>query len=118
MNLTKNQEEFFLDKFFHSAYPKSNEVALKLIRTGKCIVPSNTQIFEGGICNFIKVKSAENSIDCLLYILDMNDLMSLKFYKEIHEDYLFKLSAEIFKLGKAFEEVYNLSETHNYGSYI
>lgn len=106
--LSENQKEFLLNNFFKNDITNWRNIAIKLLENGFCIVAGNRNIWIGGIGNFIKTVPAENAVDCLMYVFDLDYFLSSEWYKENSRNYLQILKEEKTDLFEKYNEIKNL----------
>lgn len=107
--LSQNQKNFLLKYFFkNEKYPGWENVAIKLLNIGKCIVAGNTCIWIGGIGNFIKTDNSEDCEGCLVYTFDLEYFLTTEFYKEISNEYISILSSKKRDIEQEYSDICNL----------
>jgi len=76
--LTGNQINY-LKGFFGE---DNENVANKLLTTGKCVVAGDGKLWHGGIGNFIRITDAEDFVDCKHLNFDVDEFLSSEWFKE------------------------------------
>lgn len=113
ITLTEIQTNFLLNQFFISEdiinkYPEVENIARTLLTSGKCIVAGTSNIWFGGVGNFINVKPAENTIGCSLYTFDLNYFLSSMLFRDVRCSYLKVLNTEVVEISKQVEKIKQL----------
>ena len=80
--LTENQKQFVISFFEDNRYAGWKNIATTLVETGKCIVPGEECIWQGGIGNFITTKETDLAVGCLEYNFDLDLFLSSAWFKE------------------------------------
>lgn len=114
--LNENQIIFILKNFFNiddiSGDSRHTQVARRLLEKGSCIVPGENQLWRGGIGNFIQTKPAVDSVDCTLYIFDIDAFLNSKWYKEHAIIHLKNIETKMMSIQKEYDEIMILSNPY------
>ena len=104
--LTEIQKNFLLDEFFRLEGRISwRGIATQLLDTGYCIVASFSNLWNGGIGNFITVKPVENSYECWEYTFNLEIFLKSSLYKERVDDYIVDLQAKSASIRYKIDEI-------------
>lgn len=109
--LSEIQIEFIMHKFIRNVEadsPNWEEIAIKLLTNGSCIIPQTYSVWSGGINNFIKYNKASNFVECTECVFDLNGFLKSKLFEEAYETRITLLEDEIDKLKEQVKEITNL----------
>lgn len=82
MELSKSQKKFIIETFFElTDYAGAKNIGESLLTKGFSIVPGDACIFIGGIGNFINIESADEYVDCVKYVFDLEVFISSKLFQ-------------------------------------
>lgn len=106
MKLTKNQKDFVLEFFKNEAFPGWRNIAEKLIEIGTVLTTcEHTDIWRGGIGNFITSEKSNEGIGVWMYTFNLNVFMYSDMFIEHHQKRLNELEKEYKRIKEEFEEL-------------
>ena len=109
MELTENQKNFLLETFFKDeTYANWRGIATKLLVDGRCVVAGKECIWFGGIGNFIKTKTEDDYVDCLLYTFDLKNFLSSDYFQQCKIQYLTELGKKKREIELKYNELNSL----------
>jgi hypothetical protein len=107
--LRQQQKDFLLNHFFkNDSYPGWKNIATCLLEEGKCIVPGENCIWNGGIGNFITISPTKLAVGCVLYTFDLKTLLTTDWFKDIYEQYVSSLLDRKKQIEIEYNEIYGL----------
>lgn len=108
MKLTENQINFLLEFFKDERHLGWKNIAINLIKNGKCIVAGTDCIWKEGIGNFINTEFAKNAVDCLEYTFDLEYFLSSEWFKEVSNNKIRELFIKKREIEQEYEDICNL----------
>lgn len=110
MTLTEYQKEFILKFFKNERFARWRNIAESLIEKGTVLTTCNhTDIWWGGIGNFIKSKESSEGVGLWLYEFDLSDFLSSAFLKEYQELLKKELKEDYLEAKKGYKEIKKLN---------
>lgn len=104
--LTKNQKEFILKFFKNDEIPGWRNIATHLIEKGTVLTSCvHTDIWWGGIGNFITSEESDEGVGVWKYTFDLNDFMYSNMFIEHHQKRLNELEKEYIRVKEEYEEL-------------
>jgi hypothetical protein len=112
MKLNKIQKDWILEAFFENyGYPGWKNIANKLIESGSCITTSQaTNIWHGGIGNFINTKDFEEGEGVVEMTFDLDTFLNSKYFLECYNSKLNAVNLELKRQEEKTNAILNISE--------
>lgn len=111
MTLTEHQTKFILENFFRNDYAGWENIARKLLTTGKCVVAGNRCIWIRGIGNYITTTEADGYFGCLVYKFDLYYFLTSAWFNEIYDNYVERLGRKKIALDTEYNDIHSLKST-------
>lgn len=109
IKLNDNQFRFLMSFFVEETGPASHHtIATKLIRDGICIVAGDGKIWEGGIGNFINIRSADHAINCSELTFDLAYFLSSEWFKSGLTNKMQIVKSDLDSAQKNYNDIYDL----------
>ena len=88
--LTDNQFTFLLDTFFVThEFAGCRNIGEKLLKNGRCIVAGDgTNLWCGGIGNYIETGETDEAVDCVLLTFDLDVFLKSQLYVQTKAAYM------------------------------
>lgn len=107
--MTNYQLELLLELFKSKENDGWRLIATKLLTTGECIVASVSDIWKGGVGNYITVFPLEDSYGCYKYVLNRKLLLESSWLQDYLSDKIANLKFTEIEIGRRIYELEQLT---------